>query len=962
MTAPNNHRRNFLDLHQFISGLTGEKMSLEAAGKALGLERGKVRAEQHGLITPEYVEYNRRDVEATFELCLKALEEYDRHPFSPGNPAPGYKRPETLVYSTASMTKAYLTAMGILPPMQKNPNFPKEVLGASMEAFYGGRAEPDIIRCVVPVVHTDFTSQYPTACALMGLWKLLIAEQVEVVEATDEVRGWLDGLRPADLMRPEAWPALVGIALGQPTKVDLLPVRAPYGREDPGGDDPYHIALAHPVFDRPVWYALADLAASKVLTGRSPEVSRALRFAPVGTQAGLRPARIRGAVEVDPVLDDFFCRLIEERARVGRGLPPYDGLNALERKWLRRCLKTLANSIYGVLVEINKQRLPQGKRVRVRVWHGQGSYVTSVGAVEEPGRFFFPPLGAIITAAGRLMLALLEWNVRQHGGAFAFCDTDSMAIVASERGGIVEIEGQGNGGRAVPQQIRALSWQEVEAIEQAFESLSPYDREAAPGSILKIEDVNFRDGRQIQLHVLVAGTKRYAVFERLPNDDLRITDQYSQHGLGHVVSPTEIRSGEDDWRRRVWDYIVRRELGLPANLPEWADLPAVGRHAITTWHLMRPFERFNRGKPYKAQVKPFNFMLTAQHDPFAASRFKDGLRLIGPFEPDPRQWLKMKWLNLHGGEVLRLSRGPYVAKDEVRYQSYGDLIAAHPYHRETKRTGPDGLPCEERTKGVLGRRIVRPLRMDRIGKEADRHEERDLAMDLDDLIANYGGIPGEIEKHIIRPALGMWLREVAGATGIDLENLRKIAGSKRKMLRTTSRRIVVALAATCAAELKSAGVRAPRRHLAAIKLYLDLHKILREKNYARLASMEAELAHLEAEQRTDPHTRFRYWHDLTDCWKRTTVRTRYRRATVNNPRGQRSSWAKPLSVEGILSEACAEMGENFETFSRRVCRAVHERPGQIMELKRTIRTARDCLAKGRPVIGGGPDRALDSGA
>lgn len=70
-------------------------------------------------------------------------------------------------------------------------------------------------------------------------------------------------------------------------------------------------------------------------------------------------------------------------------------------------------------------------------------------------------------------------------------------------------------------------------------------------------------------------------------------------------------------------------------------------------------------------------------------------------------------------------------------------------------------------------------------------------------------------------------------------------------------------------------MRAPRRHLAAIKLYLDLHKILREKTLARLASMEAELAHLEAEQRADPHGRFRYWHDLTDWWRRTVVRTRY---------------------------------------------------------------------------------------
>jgi hypothetical protein len=182
----------------------------------------------------------------------------------------------------------------------------------------------------------------------------------------------------------------------------------------------------------------------------------------------------------------------------------------------------------------------------------------------------------------------------------------------------------------------------------------------------------------------------------------------------------------------------------------------------------------------------------------------------------------------------------------------------------------------------------------------------------------------------------MLLREAVDATGMDLENLRKIASGKRKIQRATGRRIVVALAVLCAAKLKASGVRAPRRRLAAIKLYLDLHKVLREKDLVWLSSMELELAHLEAEQRTDPHARFRYWHDLTDCWRHSTARTRYRRATVGKPRGQRSSWAKLRPVESILSEVCTEMGEDFKTFSSCVCHAVHERPRQIAEIQDAV--------------------------
>jgi len=38
--------------------------------------------------------------------------------------------------------------------------------------------------------------------------------------------------------------------------------------------------------------------------------------------------------------------------------------------------------------------------------------------------------------------------------------------------------------------IKALSWDEVDSIVRRFEQLNPYDRDAVPGSILNIEDVN----------------------------------------------------------------------------------------------------------------------------------------------------------------------------------------------------------------------------------------------------------------------------------------------------------------------------------------------------------------------------------------------------------------------------------------------------------------------------------------
>jgi hypothetical protein len=67
-------------------------------------------------------------------------------------------------------------------------------------------------------------------------------------------------------------------------------------------------------------------------------------------------------------------------------------------------------------------------------------YRCKVKHPEAPGEYCFPPLASLITSGGHLLLALLERLVADRGGTYAMEDTDSMAIVASQRGGILGIE------------------------------------------------------------------------------------------------------------------------------------------------------------------------------------------------------------------------------------------------------------------------------------------------------------------------------------------------------------------------------------------------------------------------------------------------------------------------------------------------------------------------------------------
>src|SRR5207249_4493215 len=113
-------RGHFLDLRTLAFALTDSGHTLESACQTFGVEHQKQHATEHGTVTEEYIDYNRRDVLVTSELAVKLLEEYNRHPIA---------LQVTKAYSPASIGKAYLHAMGIAPILRRRPKFPPRYLG-----------------------------------------------------------------------------------------------------------------------------------------------------------------------------------------------------------------------------------------------------------------------------------------------------------------------------------------------------------------------------------------------------------------------------------------------------------------------------------------------------------------------------------------------------------------------------------------------------------------------------------------------------------------------------------------------------------------------------------------------------------------------------------------------------------------------------------------------------------------
>jgi DNA polymerase type B, organellar and viral len=147
----------FLDLRTLGWAIRNISYNLKRACKDFHV-RGKVEHKPTGQISSEEIEYCLGDVAASHRLLNAMMEEFNRNPVD--------LHPDK-AYSPASIAKAYLNEMRIKRPKQQF-RAPNKMLGIAMQSYYGGRAECRIRKTPVPVIHTDFTSQYPTVNALLG--------------------------------------------------------------------------------------------------------------------------------------------------------------------------------------------------------------------------------------------------------------------------------------------------------------------------------------------------------------------------------------------------------------------------------------------------------------------------------------------------------------------------------------------------------------------------------------------------------------------------------------------------------------------------------------------------------------------------------------------------------------------------------------------------------------------------
>jgi hypothetical protein len=673
----------FLDLHTLALALFGEGLGLDDLCQRLNIP-GKIEHEPTGNVTVAEIDYCRADVRVTNGALNELKKELDLHP-------PEHLRPDA-VYSPASIAKAYLDGMGIVPPKDKFA-VTDEILGIAMQAYYGGRAECRVRRVPVPVVHTDFKSQYPTVNTLLANWKILTAKTVSFEDATRDIRKFVSAVTLADLFNVNTWKKLSFFTLVRPDR-DILPVRTVYNRVT------QNIGINELTSNQPIWFAGPDLVKSAILTGRVPHIEKAIRMVPHGKQPGLRPTSLRGMVTIDPRRNDFFRYVVEERERQKANNPLAD------------FLKVLANAgSYGLFVEINPEKLAQPSTIKV--FSGDQSFEQPSQVVEKHGRWYFPPLAALITAGGRLLLGMLEQSVSNAGGTYLFCDTDSLCIVGSQDGGLVPSPGGRHKLSDGKEAIKALSRTHIQGIADSFRSLNPYDSTIVP-DLLKIESVNFESGkRPRQLNGYAISAKRYALFQQ---SETKLTViEPKAHGLGYLYPPIEKNNKDDPhWTFEAWNWMLAQELGLPTTDPSWIDLPAMMRIVVSTPHVLGRFHELTR---------PYNFLFCPVIDPvagFPANVDKNHCTLITAFTKDRTRWAQAECINVRDGARYQLALEQSSKLDKFIPQTFEYVLRLYLRHPEAKSLAPDGAECVGDTRGLLKRSSIIAGRLRFVGKETDR--------------------------------------------------------------------------------------------------------------------------------------------------------------------------------------------------------------------------------------------------
>ncbi len=145
----------------------------------------------------------------------------------------------------------------------------------------------------------------------------------------------------------------------------------------------------------------------------------------------------------------------------------------------------------------------------------------------------------------------------------------------------------------------------------------------------------------------------------------------------------------EDWQAEIWQDILKLHYGqiTEEDIEEkYSNFYAISQLTVSTFHMLNRFKKLNKGKPWKEQIKPFNFFLVG----FQA--IKENGKAVKPLAPFTKDFLKIvdePFINYQTGEV----------KQGVQYfKPLSRTILKYIEHMENKFDGEIGVLERKRTQ------------------------------------------------------------------------------------------------------------------------------------------------------------------------------------------------------------------------------------------------------------------------
>jgi len=146
--------------------------------------------------------------------------------------------------------------------------------------------------------------------------------------------------------------------------------------------------------------------------------------------------------------------------------------------------------------------------------------------------------------------------------------------------------------------------------------------------------------------------------------------------------------------------------------------------------------------------------------------------LITRFNKHSDEWLDAMYYNVRTGKKSHITVRDR-RKGRIPVKTYREIFHQYLYHPESKFAGPDGHPCDPRTRCVVQRRHIITADLKYCGKEVRRKLERGpVDHEIDYMCKVYENGRVAADPEMLRQLTGFSEREIARGTGLHRKPIR----------------------------------------------------------------------------------------------------------------------------------------------------------------------------------------------